>query len=325
VTAAADVRVYLLTYRRNHLLPRALESLLAQTHQNWICEVHNDDPLDPFPEQLVAATNDPRISYQPHARNLGPVASFDHVFQPVREPFVSLLEDDNWWEPRLLERLLAAIAPHPSINLAWANCHMWRETDAGKWEHAGTIWPTDGHDITIFETPDPRQACRALHSNGAMLLRAIPQTMIKSPASVRFAVIEQVRERAYPGKLLLVREPLGNYALTRETSRNESADENMQMTVLLALTLMMRCPDTAEFYQRMWTACCGSLGHHQRGLIVAGALAGRLRRVLLSATFSELLVVAAWALRHPRRFTNLFAAPRRFPDVFEFLKAAGAK
>ena len=47
--ALADVRVYLFTYRRNHLLPRALRSLVAQTHTNWVCELHNDDPADPFP------------------------------------------------------------------------------------------------------------------------------------------------------------------------------------------------------------------------------------------------------------------------------------
>ena len=324
--AVADVRVYLLTYRRNHLLPRALNSLIAQTHTNWICEVHNDDPQDPFPRGLVAEINDPRVTYVPHERNLGPIENFDHVFRPVAEPFVSLLEDDNWWEPRLLERLLAAIAPHPSINIAWANCYVWRETATGEWQCDGTIWPVDGHrPITILETPHPRQACRGVHSNGAMVLRVTPETMVPSPRSLPFVAIEPVRERTYPGRLLLIREPLANYAITQVTSRDETADENMQMTVLLALTLMRRCPDTAEFFSRMWAECGGDRGHHQRSLIVAGALAGRLRRVLMSATPGELAVVAAWALSHPRRFANLFAAPKRFPDVLAFLTAADAR
>src|SRR5687768_20382 len=95
----ADVRVYLFTYRRNHLLPRALDSLLAQTHRGWVCELHNDDPNDPFPGELVARINDPRITYVRHETNLGPTRTFNHAFRPVAEPFVSLLEDDNWWEP----------------------------------------------------------------------------------------------------------------------------------------------------------------------------------------------------------------------------------
>jgi glycosyltransferase involved in cell wall biosynthesis len=323
--AVADVRVYLLTYRRNHLLPRALNSLIAQTHTNWICEVHNDDPQDPFPRALVAETNDPRITYVPHERNLGPIENFDHVFRPVPERFVSLLEDDNWWEPRLLERLLSAIAPYPSINIAWANCHVWRETPTGEWQRDGTIWPAAGDPVTILDTPHPRQACRGVHSNGAMVLRVTPETMVPSPRSLPFVAIEPVRERTYPGRLLLVREPLANYAITLATSRDETADANMQMTVLLALTLMRRCPDTAEFFSRMWAECSGDRGHHQRGLIVAGAMAGRLRRVLMSATLSELAVVAVWAISHPRRFANLFAAPKRFAEVFAFLEAADAR
>lgn len=324
--AVADVRVYVFTYRRNHLLPRALNSLIAQTHTNWICEVHNDDPLDPFPRALVAEIADPRVTYVPHERNLGPTENFNHAFRPVREPFVSLLEDDNWWEPRLLERLLAAIAPHPSVTLAWGNSHLWRETETGEWQREGTIWPVEGEDaVTIFDRPDPRQACRAVHSHGAMVLRVTPETMVPSPRSMPIVVIEPVRERAYPGKLLLVREPLANFAITRESWRSETADENMQLLVLLALTLMMHCPDTTAFFSRMWIECRGSRGHSQRGLIVAGALAGRLRRVLVSAPPRDLALVAAWALRHPRRFANLFAAPRRFAEVFEFLKAADAR
>ena len=49
----AKVRVYLLTYRRNHLLPRALKSLLAQSFTDWVCELHNDDPADLFPARLA--------------------------------------------------------------------------------------------------------------------------------------------------------------------------------------------------------------------------------------------------------------------------------
>jgi hypothetical protein len=322
----ADVRVYVFTYRRNHLLPRALRSLVAQTHTNWICEIHNDDPADPFPRALVEELNDRRLIYVPHERNLGPTENFNHAFRPVAEPFVSLLEDDNWWEPGLLARLLDAIAPHPAINVAWANSYLWRETESRDWQREGTIWPVDGQEpVTIFTLPDPRQACRAVHSHGAMILRVTPETMVPSPRSMPIVVIEPVRERAYPGRLLLVREPLANFAITRESWRRETADENMQLLVLLALTLMKRCPDTREFYSAMWTSCRGARGHSQRSLIVAGAMAGRLRRVLTSAPPGDLAVVLGWALRHPRRFAGLFAAPRRFAEVFDFLQAADAR
>jgi len=319
----ADVRVYLFTYRRNHLLPRALKSLLGQTHANWICELHNDDPADPFPARLVAEVNDPRITYVGHQRNLGPTATFNHLFQPVAEPFVSLLEDDNWWQPELLSRLLSAIADFPQINLAWANCHRWRETAGGDWEHAGTIWPLDSQAaITFFPAPDPRQVCGALHSNGAMVLRVTAETMVPCPLEMPFFAIEPIRERLYPDGLLLIREPLGNFALTRETWRTETADENMQVLVLLAATFLTPSCCSNSFYQQMWTASRGSRGHQHRAVVVGAFLAGGLMRVLRNARAGDLLMVVAWALRHPLRFARLFSARSRFPQVAAFLQTA---
>ncbi len=322
-SGAADVRVYLFTYRRNHLLPRALHSLLAQTHTNWVCELHNDDPADPYPAALVAEVNDARVTCITHSSNLGPTRSFNHAFRPVREPFVSLLEDDNWWEPELLARLLAAIEPHPAINVAWGNSHLWHETAEGGWLRDGTIWPvSDADPVTIFEVPDPLQACRAIHSHGAMVLRVTPETMVPCPASMPIFAIEPIRERVYPGSLLLVREPLANFAITRESWRSETADENMQILVLLAETLMMTCADAGDFYRRMWVHCRGDRGHKHRVLVVAGAMAGRLWSVVKSAGAADLALVAGWALRHPRRMVNLFRARQRFPEVWSFLRAA---
>lgn len=323
VPQPADVRVYLFTYRRNHLLPRALDSLLRQTHTNWVCELHNDDPADVYPGELVARINDPRITYVRHDRNLGPTETFNHAFRPVREPFVSLLEDDNWWEPAMLARLLTAIAPHPEIHLAWANSWLWRETATGGWEKAGTIWPVDpSEQSSIFPLPDPRQACRAIHSHGAMVLRVSDQTMFPCPGTMPIFAIEPIRERGYPGAYLLVREPLANFAITRESWRRETADENMQVLVLLAQTLLAGECYSDEFYRRVWIECRGAHGHRHRALLVAGALAGRLPRVLKGARFADLALVVGWALHHPRRLMRLFKARERFPEVFTFLDAS---
>ena len=108
----ATVRIFLPTHRRPQLLPRAIASLRAQTFPDWICELHNDDPADPAPAQLVAQLADPRISLVTHERNLGGTAAFNQFFRATTEPFYSMLEDDNWWEPTFLQVMLdAARAP----------------------------------------------------------------------------------------------------------------------------------------------------------------------------------------------------------------------
>jgi hypothetical protein len=77
-----------------------------------------------------------------------------------------------------------------------------------------------------------------------------------------------------------------------------------------------------EFYRQLWLACRGSLGHKQRSLLVASILAGRLGTMLKGARVVDVLLVTAWAVRHPVRFRSLFAAAEQYPEVFHFLEAA---
>lgn len=323
----ADVRVYLFTYRRHDLLPRALDSLLQQTHKNWICELHNDEPSDPFPEQLVKRIRDPRLVYVHHPQNLGAVDSFNLAFQPVSEKFVSILEDDNWWESDFLASMLKHMEQHSLVQIAWANMWLVREAADGTWQRDGSIWSaTQGEEVQLFQQATPQQVCGALHSNGAMLIRVSSGTMFTVPRSLPFFAIEPVRERAYPGPLLLASRPLANFAITRASARGETADENMQVLVLLAQTFLAHNDVSAAFYRSLWAVSRGSLGHKHRALTVAAILSGRFFQLLKAARLRDLVLVAAWALRHPIRFRALFKARERFPEVLVFLdKASGSR
>src|SRR5262245_17316131 len=115
----ASVRVFVPTYRRPSLLPRALDSLRAQTFADWTCEVHNDDPGDRFPAELVRVLRDPRIELRCHERMLGAVATFNLLYRPTAEPFSSLLEDDNWWEADFLDTMVREMRARPDVTVAW--------------------------------------------------------------------------------------------------------------------------------------------------------------------------------------------------------------
>jgi glycosyltransferase involved in cell wall biosynthesis len=319
----ADVRVYLFTYRRNNLLPRAVESLLKQTHKNWICELHNDDPNDLFPGQLVAQINDPRIRYIRHVKNIGAMGSFNLAFQPVAEQYISLLEDDNWWEPDFLSTMCSVMGQNPQVSVAWANMWFSREAADGTWHREGSIWPPSNvQDIQIFDLPDPRQVCGAIHSNGAMIVRVSEKTMFPTPQSLPFFAIEALRERGYPGPMLLVLRPIANFALTRATTRGETADQNMQILALLAQTFLENAELSDSLATQLWKVCRGSLGHKFRALLVGAIRSRRLVQMLKVARLRDLLLIVAWSLRHPVRFFRLFDAQRAYPEVYSFLSAA---
>lgn len=88
------------------MLARAVDSLLRQTFDDWVCELHNDDPDDTSPGELIDRIGDKRITVVNHIENLGPTRTFNVFFKSIREPFFSLLEDDNWWEPEFLQVMI---------------------------------------------------------------------------------------------------------------------------------------------------------------------------------------------------------------------------
>jgi len=325
----ARVRVYLLTYRRPGLLRRAVQSLRAQTLTDWICELHNDDPTDSDPADLVRELGDPRILLRSHERNLGAAASFNLVFSPVQEPFVSLLEDDNWWEPALLTRLLDELGSRPQCEIAWANMRLWREEPDGGWTDTGrTIWPVVPRPALTMAWPQPLQIDTPLHSNGAMLVRSAGIERLCAPATIPFDLIEPFRERIFRYPLVFVPEPLANFALTRETARAHRAGDWLESQTLQAASFLKHaCLDSAAI-KRLWRARGEASPPGTPPLFFAGLLepsSGFLR----GATARDWLRFFCGLLRHPRLAARALATRRRrvefWQDLVHVTREAGRR
>jgi glycosyltransferase involved in cell wall biosynthesis len=301
------IRIFLLTYRRPELLRRALKSLLAQTCPDWICELHNDDPADHSPAEIIAEIipNDPRLVYHHHSHNWGAIASFNHAFAGGPEPFMALLEDDNWWEPELLATLLDALKTHPEVNLAWANMRIWQEHRDGRWEDTGrTIWP-ESHVLSerTFEWPCLLQAFDALHSNGAMLCRTGRTRLATVPGSTPFAQIESIRERALDGRLLLISKPLANYSLTIQTARSTNLTLWVQGQLHQAGSFLQAVPLTTETWARLWEHRRQARPRSQQLLFLLALAGVRPREILRHAGLSDWFWFIRGVLRRP--FTTI--------------------
>lgn len=99
------------TFRRTSLLRRALESLRAQTHREWICRVLDDDPAGSA-EAICRSMADDRIKYEPNGSNLGIGANIDRAFSLAPLPgssFLCVLEDDNYYLPDNLRKNVSRI------------------------------------------------------------------------------------------------------------------------------------------------------------------------------------------------------------------------
>lgn len=93
------------TYRRNDYLKRALQSLIAQDHENWVCEVFDDDP-DGGGEMVVDELSDSRIKYCKNPVQNFASKNIDKCFSknnPYDADYFFVLEDDNF----ILDRFIS--------------------------------------------------------------------------------------------------------------------------------------------------------------------------------------------------------------------------
>jgi glycosyltransferase involved in cell wall biosynthesis len=322
----ATCRVYLCTYRRNDLLPRALNSLLSQRFTDWVCEVHNDDPSDPFPGQLVKQIGDPRIIMIDHEKNLGPTQTFNLVFRPVAEQYVSLLEDDNWWEPDFLERMVGLMNQHPEVNVSWANMYFWRQEEDGSWTKTGKcIWERP-HDapIEFFERPQPRQIMGALHSNGAMLVRSAGISNYIIPAETPFAVVEPVRERCFNFPLLFVPEPLANFAVTRQTARSKDVSNWGQVQALLAASFFRNVPVAESTWKDIWHEARSKPARSTCVLFFASIINPGYRSMLRHASVGDWAFFVASSVKHPLNTFQILWSRTEHKQLWDFLNRRSA-
>ncbi len=321
----AVVRVFLCTYRRNELLRRAVASLLAQTFTDWVCELHNDDPGDPFPAKLVNDLGDPRISAVTHQSNLGPTRTFNLMYRGgVRERYVSLLEDDNWWGPDFLDRVTREMDCRPSVQVGWANMRLWEELPDGSWRDTGRcVWnETVSEEPILMGWPDRRQLRGAIHSNGAMLVRSDHLEELRVPDSTPFSAVEAVRERRFRFPILFVPTPLANFALTRTTSRGNDRTLWGQAQALLAASFFRHVHLAPEILRDVWEAARRSSPPTTNALISSGLLERRARYTLKYARVRDWVRFVASLVRRPLTTLRVLKAKTAMPEVWATLDAS---
>ncbi len=312
-------RVYLFTYQRNNLLPRAVQSLLNQTFQNWICEVHNDSPGNTYPAEYIHSLNDPRFVIIDHTENLGPVVSFNLAFAGCSETYASILEDDNWWGSDFLSEMTGVMDAHPDLNILWSNMNLWQEKDGNDWEDTGrTTWPVT-NELVFFSWPEPRQALGALHSNGAMLYRGNKASCYNVPTGLLFNAVEAIRERSFEHPIALYSKPLANFAITLSTVRSPDAYKWQATQIMLLASFVIASPNPQLTFKK-------SLAFHRTqkptpiaNFFLANILIIRNKRLYRYLNFSDWLTIAKWLIGNGRKLSQFKKYIHTQTETYNFL------
>jgi hypothetical protein len=102
------------TYRRPHMLRRAILSVLDQTYPNFKICIYDNASNDETAEVVGAlAARDSRIRYHCHATDIGAQENFIFGLSQVETPFLHLISDDDYLLPGFFAQAICALQKNP--------------------------------------------------------------------------------------------------------------------------------------------------------------------------------------------------------------------
>jgi len=135
------VSVIMPTYNRADYLPQTLDSLRAQSLQDYELLVVDDGSTDDTADLIRSRPEPIRYLWQ---ENAGPAAARNRGLKEARGEFVAFLDSDDLWRPRFLEAMTDCLEGNPGLDIAF--CKFVTIDDQGrilrghhKKPHAGKI------------------------------------------------------------------------------------------------------------------------------------------------------------------------------------------
>lgn len=143
------ISIVLPVYNGANFLRESIDSVLAQTHQNWELLIMDDCSNDETPEiAREYARMDRRIQYHRNTANLKLPGNLNAGFRLAKGSYLTWTSDDNKFRPKALEKMLAALKQN-NVHLVYASYQVIDE---------------DGNDTFVMNV-DPRGAEHILGSN----------------------------------------------------------------------------------------------------------------------------------------------------------------
>jgi len=118
------VSVIIPTYNREHLLDRAVKSVLNQTYQNFEIIVVDDASTDDT-EKVIKRFNDKRIKYIKHKINSGGSAAPRNTgIKAAQGNYIAFQDSDDEWLPEKLEKQMKTFEEFPKTKVVYSG--FWR-------------------------------------------------------------------------------------------------------------------------------------------------------------------------------------------------------
>lgn len=121
------VSIVLPVYNGERFLAESIDSIIAQTYQNWELIIIDDCSSDSSPEIAKRyAEHDSRIRYYRNEHNLKLPKSLNRGFSLTKGDYLTWTSDDNLYLPEAIEKMVMAIVLE-SADFVFATCDVINE------------------------------------------------------------------------------------------------------------------------------------------------------------------------------------------------------
>src|SRR5215212_567268 len=168
-------------------IEEAIESVFAQTHDNWELLLVDDGSSDDssqialryaerFPEKV-------RYLEHPGHQNRGQSASRNLGFSQANGEYIAMLDSDDVWLPHKLQQQVTILDSHPEATVLHGNTQYWYS------------WTGNPEDNQRDFVPEFIARSNTLFRPPALLILNYPLGKGKSPSSSNFIMRREVVER----------------------------------------------------------------------------------------------------------------------------------
>lgn len=121
------ISIIIPTFNRAHLIGETLDSILAQTYQNWECIIVDDGSTDTTEELIatyIAADSRFQFFHRPSDRPKGGNACRNYGFEKSKGVFIKWFDSDDLMKPEFLSIQYQTLLVSPELDFCAAFCEV---------------------------------------------------------------------------------------------------------------------------------------------------------------------------------------------------------
>lgn len=211
------VSILMNCYNGEKYLREAIDSVLAQTYQNWELVFWDNQSTDKSAE-IFKSYQDPRLKYFYAPKHTLLYEARNCVVEKANGEFLAFLDVDDWWFPEKLERQMPLFAD-PDVGIVCGNCWIESEKKQKRWKSLTRPIPTG----RVLDDLLKNYVVRLL----TLVVRRSAVTSLSYPCDPRYHIIgdlDLVVRLSIHWKMDCIQEPVACYRLhgSNETGKHRS-------------------------------------------------------------------------------------------------------